>query len=364
MQNRILIVDDAELNRELLKSILEDTYEIEEAANGRQAVEFMMRNWNKIDAMLLDIHMPEMNGFDVMEHMRQNNWLKKIPVLIISGEHSVEIENKCFELGVSDFIHKPFDASLVKFRVKNIVELFQYRNELEAQVEQQTATLKNQYQMLNAQAAKLRESNDKIIEILGTVVEFRNLESGTHIKRVKGFTKILAEQVMKQYPEYGLTETRIYEIMVASALHDVGKITIPDKILLKPGKFTPEEYEYMKSHTTRGCDMLNSIEGIWNDNYRDTCYEICRYHHERYDGKGYPEGLKGDEIPISAQIVSVADVYDALVRDRVYKSAYKKDEAYHMILNGECGVFSPKLMECFRQVRPAFEKFAEETEEE
>ncbi len=358
--NKILIVDDVELNRELLKSILEDTYEIEEAEDGAKAVAMLADHWNRIDAMLLDIHMPEMNGFEVMKSMHLNGWLNKIPVLIISGEHSVEIENKCFEMGVSDFIHKPFDASLVKFRIKNIVELFEYRNELEAKVEKQTATLKTQYQMLNIQAAKLREGNDKIIEILGTVVEFRNLESGEHIKRVKGFTRILAEQLMKQYPEYGLTEKKIHEIMIASSLHDVGKVTIPDRILLKPGRLTNEEFDYMKSHTTRGCDMLNTIEGIWTDEYRKTCYEICRHHHERYDGKGYPDGLKGDDIPISAQIVSVADVYDALVSERVYKNAFEKDEPFHMILNGECGVFSPKLMECFRMVKAEFEKLADE----
>ncbi len=358
MKNRILIVDDVEINRDLLKSILEETYDIEEAENGKQAVKLLADHWNAFDALLLDLQMPEMTGFEVVEYMRQNNWLKKIPVLIISGEHSVEVENRCFEMGVSDFVHKPFDASLVKSRVKNIVELFAYRNKLEEQVEQQTATMKAQYQMLSAQATKLREGNDKIIEILGTVVEFRNLESGEHIQRVKGFTEILANQLMKQYPEYGLTDKKIHEIVVASALHDVGKITIPDKILLKPGKLTPEEFAYMKSHTTRGCDMLNTIEGIWTDEYRQTCYDICRHHHEKYDGRGYPDGLKGEEIPISAQIVSVADVYDALVSERVYKNAYGLDEAYHMIINGECGVFSPKLMECFRQVKGEFENLA------
>ncbi len=358
MQNRILIVDDAELNRDLLRTILEDTYEIVEAENGRQAVEILMRSWNKIDALLLDLHMPEMNGFEVMVHMRQNNWLKKIPVLVITGENAIEVENRCFELGVSDFIPKPFDASIIRYRIKNIVELFTYRNSLETQVEKQTATLKSQYQILNMQAAKLQEGNDKIVEILGTVVEFRNMESGEHVQRVKGFTGILARQMMKQYPEYGLTEKKIHEIMVASSLHDIGKITIPDKILMKPGKLTQEEFEFMKSHTTRGCDMLNTIENIWTDEYRKTCYEICRHHHERYDGKGYPDGLKGDEIPIAAQIVSVADVYDALVSERIYKNAYTMEEAYHMILTGECGVFSPKLMECFRQVRTEFENLA------
>lgn len=362
MHNKILIVEDAELNRELLKSILEDDYEIEEAGDGEEALKLLIDHWNHLDAVLLDIHMPNMNGFQLLDYMSENNWMQKLPVLIISGEQAVEMEKRCFERGVSDFIHKPFDATLVKQRVKNVVELFVYKNKLEEQVKEQTSQLKTQNEILWVQAAKLRKHNDRIVEILGTVVEYRNLESGEHIQRVKSFTECLANRVMLDYPEYGLTEEKIKEIVAASALHDVGKITIPDKILLKPGRFTDDEYEYMKSHTTRGCDMLNSIKDIWTDDYRKTCYEICRYHHERYDGKGYPDRLKGEEIPIAAQIVSVADVYDALVSERVYKNAYSKDAAFHMIIHGECGVFSPKIMECFRLVRKEFEEIADKNE--
>ncbi len=186
------------------------------------------------------------------------------------------------------------------------------------------------------------------------------MESGQHIKRVKGFTKLLAERLMKDYPEYGLDKKKIEVIVAASSLHDIGKIAIPDNILLKPARLTVEEFECIKSHTTKGCDILDCIEGIWEDDYRKVSYEICRHHHERYDGKGYPDGLKGDEIPISAQIVSVADVYDALVCERVYKDAIPKAEAFHMIINGACGLFSPKLMECLRNVREEFEQLADE----
>ncbi len=360
MASKVLIVDDSELNRELLRSILEDRYEIEVAENGKVALKILIARWNQFDALLLDIHMPEMNGFELLKYMKENGWINKLPVLIISGECSVDVENSCFELGASDFVHKPFDATLVKNRIKTVVELFSYKNKLEEKVEKQTATLRSQYQMLQMQTIKLRETNDKIVEILGTIVEYRNLESGKHIQRVKSFTKILADQIMKTYPEYGLTEAKIKDIVTASALHDIGKIAIPDKILLKPARFTDEEFEFMKSHTTRGCDMLQTIEGIWDDKTRIVTYEICRFHHERYDGKGYPDGLKGEEIPLSAQIVAVADVYDALTTERVYKNEYSKDEAYHMIINGECGMFSPKIMECFRQVREAFEAKAEE----
>ena len=225
-------------------------------------------------------------------------------------------------------------------------------------MEEQTETLKKQYQLLKIQAARLQKSNTNIIDILGTVVESRNLESGEHVMRVKGYTEILAKEMMKEYPEYGLTDKKIEVIVSASALHDIGKIAIPDNILLKPGKLTQDEYEYMKSHTTRGCEILNNIKDVWDEEYEKASYEICRHHHERYDGRGYPDKLKGDEIPISAQLVSVADVYDALVNERVYKSAYSKEQAFSMIINGECGIFSPKLLECFRNCREQFEELA------
>lgn len=346
MKEKILVVDDAELNRDLLKLILEEQYSVVTAQDGEAAIQRLEEQYDSIGAILLDLQMPKKDGFDVLKAMREQKWIEKIPVLVISGERSVDIENKCFELGVTDFIHKPFESSLVKSRVQNAVDLFSYKNNLEEKVRIQTA--------------KLRESNEKIIDILGTVVEYRNLESGQHIKRVKGFTKLLAQRLMADYPEYALDRNRVEIIVAASSLHDIGKIAIPDNILLKPGRLTVEEFECIKSHTTRGCDIIDSIEGIWEDDYRKVSYDICRHHHERFDGKGYPDGLKGDDIPISAQIVSVADVYDALVCERVYKDAIPKDEAFHMILNGACGIFSPKLMECLKNVREEFEKLADE----
>ncbi len=359
MRNKVLVVDDVDLNRDILEEILKDEYGVIQAENGKQALEIIEKNLDEIAVILLDLIMPEMDGFQVLEVIRKNKWTDKIPVLIISGENSVETERKCFDYGISDFIKKPFDNKLVKQRVNNVVELFLYKNHLEEKVQMQTETLRKQYKVLQIQAEKLHQSNEKIIDILGTVVEYRNLESGEHINRVKGFTRILAKDLMEEYPEYGLTDESVDMISAASALHDVGKIAIPDHILLKPGRLTAEEFDYMKSHTTRGCDIINSIKGVWDDSYGKLSYEICRHHHEKYDGKGYPDGLKGEEIPISAQIVSIADVYDALVTERVYKSAYPKDEAFHMIVNGECGVFSPKLLECFRHVRKQFEELAD-----
>ncbi|MCM1026064.1 MAG: response regulator [Roseburia sp.] len=358
MRSKVLIVDDMEMNREMLAVILEEDYPIVEADSGKKAIEILEKQQEDIAVILLDLIMPEMDGYEVLEELGRRSWLNKIPVLVISAESKVDAERRCFELGVSDFIHKPFDNAIVRNRVKNTVDLCIYRNELEEKVEQQTETLKKQYALLELQARKLQESNTKIIDILGTVVESRNLESGEHVKRVKGFTKILAEQAMEDYPEYGLTPARIDIIVSASALHDIGKIAIPDNILLKPGKLTDEEFAYMKTHTIRGCDILNNIRDVWEEEYSKASYDICRHHHERYDGRGYPDKLAGEDIPIAAQLVGIADVYDALVSERVYKSAYTPDEAFTMIQEGKCGAFSPKLMECFRHARERFEALA------
>ena len=356
MRSKVLIVDDLEMNREMLAAILEKEYPILEADSGKKAITMIQEHQDEIAVVLLDLVMPEMDGFAVLEVMKNHAWLKTIPVLVITAESKAGVESKCFEMGVSDFIKKPFDNAIVRNRVKNIVDLFAYKNQLEEKVEKQTATLKKQYKLLVMQAEKLKESNTRIIDILGTVVECRNLESGEHVKRVKGFTRILAEQMMADYPEYGLTQEKIDVIVSASSLHDIGKIAIPDSILLKPARLTKDEYEYMKSHTTRGCDVLNNVVDVWDEAYSKASYDICRHHHERYDGKGYPDGLAGDAIPISAQLVGLADAYDALVSERVYKSAYSEDEAFHMIVSGECGVFSPKLLECFRKVKKKFEE--------
>ncbi len=327
--------------------------------NGKQALEYMENRNQEIAVVLLDLIMPEMDGFEVLKVMQEKMWIDKIPVLVISGESSIKVEQDCFDYGVSDFIHKPFDNALVRKRVENVVSLFQYQRELEEKVAEQTETLREQYKLLKVQAERLKQSNDNIIDILGTVVEHRNLESGEHVRRVKGYTKIMAEEIAREYPEYGLTPEKIGIIVSASALHDLGKIAIPDSILLKPGRFTKEEFECMKTHTVKGCEIVSSIEGVWDEEYAKIGYEISRYHHERYDGRGYPDGLKGEEIPISAQLVSVADVYDALVNERVYKDALPKDKAFEMIVNGECGTFSPKLMVCFRKARDRFESLAE-----
>lgn len=235
-------------------------------------------------------------------------------------------------------------------------------NEYKEKLDKQTNTLRQQYRLLQQQALQLKKNQENIINILGTVVEYRNLEARTHITRVKGFTKILGTYMMKLYPEYGLNGDKINAIASASVLHDVGKVMLSDAILLKPGKLTPEEFEYVKSHSIRGYDIVESIADMLEEEYVQLCKEIVRWHHEKYDGSGYPDGLEKDEIPISAQLVSIADCFESLLSESVYKGAIPFEEAYNMILQGECGMFSYKLLECFRKAKNDLEKYAKKVE--
>lgn len=351
MQRKALIVDDVEINRELLANILEDdSFETVQAGNGREALDILKQQGEQLGILLLDLVMPEIGGLEVLRVMNRTGLAGHLPVIVISDEK--ESQKECLELGVADFIPKPFDSDIVRHRVENVFFLYDYRQHLEERVKEQTATLEQQ-------ARRLLENQINLISTLGTVVEFRNLESGEHIERVKGYTRLLAEEMMRSYPEYGLTSELVNIITVASALHDIGKITTPDAILTKPGRLTPEEFAIMKEHSANGADIIRRIKGAWDERYASIGYDICRYHHEKYDGKGYPCGLKGDEIPIAAQLVSVADCYDALVNERCYKKPFSKEKAFEMITGGECGAFSPKLMDCFRKQKKNFERLAD-----
>lgn len=352
MYQTILIVDDVEANREILKLLFCNDYKIIEAEDGYQAIEKIEENANNICAILLDIIMPVLDGFGVLDYMQTVGLMSKIPVILITGDTSNQLKKRGYDLGVSDIIEKPFDLQIVKKRVQNLVELYFHKNNLEQLVEEQTIEIKKKNKKIN-------EMNYRIIDTLGTMVEFRNLESGGHIMRVREFTAVLLKYVQKYYQEYEITDEIADVIIYASSMHDIGKIAIPDCILLKPGKLTDEEFEVMKSHTTKGCEIIARVSAVEDELYLKYCYDIVRSHHEKYDGTGYPDGLIGDQIPISAQIVSIADVYDALISDRVYKAAYSKKEAYEMILNGECGRFNPHLLECFRLARREFEKTAD-----
>lgn len=355
--DKILIVDDVDVNREILADMLVDEYEVVKAGGGAEALKILEKDPESLGVVLLDLVMPGIDGFAVLEHMHEKDWLKRLPVIVISGESTDKSEERSLTLGACDYIRKPFDESIVKRRVRNTVDLYSYKRSIEDKVAEQTNALNVRNQQIIKLAERVKLNNEKIIDALGMVVEYRDVESGEHVQRVKGYTEILAYEAMEEYPEYGLTEKLIKQIASASVLHDLGKIAIPDSILLKRGKLTNDEYEYMKSHTSRGAELIKQIEDAWDDDFGQICYEICRHHHEKYDGRGYPDGLKGEEIPLSAQLVSVADVYDALVSERVYKAAYTPEQAFHMIISGECGMFSPKLLECFRNVKDRFEAF-------
>lgn len=339
-KNTILIADDAELNREMIKFIFDEQYSIIEAQDGEQAINIIMENSDKICLIFLDLLMPKKSGLDVLRFMNDADYIDFIPVIMITGEATDETDEKAYEYGASDIIYKPFAPNVVMRRAKNIMELFEHRIYLERKLEKRTRQLRESRE-------KLERSNEFLINALSSVVEFRSLESGEHIQRVKYFTKLFLKYIMKIYPKYNITKEQAALIVNASALHDIGKIAIPDSILLKPGRLNEEEFAEMKKHTIYGCELLEKFKQEDNEFYQ-YCYDICRYHHERYDGNGYPDQLKGDEIPIWAQIVSVVDVYDALVSKRVYKDPFAVEEAARMIIDGECGIFSPEMLDCFR----------------
>ncbi len=350
----ILIVEDQETNRKLLCRLFRDEYDLLEAADGKEAIEQLEAHRNEISAVLLDLIMPNVDGFGVLEYMIRYDYMGIMPVVMITGDTSTESKEKAFSLGVSDVVEKPYDPFAIRKRIQNLIELWMHKNKLEALVEQQTEKIREQNR-------KIQEMNYHIVDTLGTVVEFRNLESSKHIERVREFTRALVKCVAMCYPEYHLTDDDVDSIGYASAMHDIGKIAIPDDILLKPARLSDDERAVMQSHTLRGAEIIEHVlELDESTDYMRYSLEIARSHHERYDGQGYPDGLVGEQIPLSAQIVSVADVYDALVSERVYKAAYSKEEAYNMILNGECGVFNPKLINCLGIIREEFEHISDE----
>ena len=334
-KHTILIADDSEMNRAILSDMLGEEYIILEAANGNEALQLIQSSGTDISLLLLDIVMPELDGFGVLTEMRRNHWIEEIPVIIISAESGASQVERAYELGVSDFITRPFDALIVHKRVVNTILLY--------------AKQKRLVELVAAQVYEAQVQSNMMIDILSHIVEFRNGETGLHIRHVHVLTELLLEK-LNQKGEFFFTQQEISIISTASALHDVGKIAIPEEILNKPGKLTDEEFSVMKSHTTIGGEMLRNLPIYQDKPLVKTAYEICRWHHERWDGRGYPDGLKGDEIPIPAQIVALADVYDALTSKRVYKGPFPHEEAVRMILNGECGVFSPLLMECFSEL--------------
>lgn len=344
MQNKIILIDPQEQNYPLLKRILNEDYVLAEITDIRKINDFLTHDSETIAAILADYPTLRSQKFTLAKMIRQNSKCDRIPLLAVCSEIPPGLGDELCKYNIAEFICAPFDPSLVKHRIQNCIRLYQYQN-----------TMQKQHKLLKLQSDRLTKSNETIIDALGDIVEYRNVESGEHIHWVKEYTRILATEAMNCFPEFNLTPEKVSVIVTASPLHDIGKIALPDKILMKPGRLTDQEFEYIKSHTISGCEILDNMRGIWSDEYSKVCKEICHSHHERYDGSGYPDGLRGSEIPLSAQIVSIADVYDALTNERVYKDAIPKDHAFRMIINGECGVFSPKLMECLRNVRTEFE---------
>lgn len=334
----ILIVDDSAMNRMLLSDILSDTYNIIEAEDGEQAIAILQQHASEISIVVLDVVMPKVDGFGVLEAMNENRWIQFLPVVSISTESSPEFVERAYSLGVTDFINRPFDELIVIRRVSNTIKLYAKQRKLT--------------NMVANEIFEKERNGSLMITILSHIVEFRNGESGMHVINIGTLTEILLNQISKKDDRYYLPYAERDLIVKASALHDIGKISIPEEVLNKPGKLTDEEFEAMKQHTVIGYQMLSDL-GFQDEPLVKVSREITRWHHERYDGRGYPDGLKGDEIPLSAQIVSLADVYDALTSERVYKPAFSHEKAVQMILNGECGAFNPLLLECLVEAQEA-----------
>ena len=343
-KQKILIADDSEMNRELLTAILEEEYDIIQAKDGVQAVDCLQKHAEEISLLLLDIVMPKMDGFEVLSYMNKEHWIEAIPVVIISSENSPVYIKRGYDLGVTDFIGKPFDAKMVLRRSANAILLG-------AKQRRMTSIVSNQIYE--------REKSSKLmINILSHIVEFRNGESGLHVLHIQTITEmLLCQLVQKENNRYALSKEQIRMITTASALHDIGKISIPDEILNKPGRLTAEEFAVIKGHSMAGANMLSELSLDQKEEpLVKTAYEICRWHHERYDGGGYPDGLKGEEIPVSAQVVALADVYDALTSERCYKDAYSHEKAIEMILAGQCGAFNPLMLECLLDISSSLKK--------
>ena len=343
-KQKILIVDDSEMNRNLLMVILEDEYEIIQAKDGVQAVDYLQKHAEELSLILLDLVMPQMDGFEVLVYMNKEHWIENVPVVIISAEDAPAYIKRGYDLGVTDFIGKPFDANMVRRRVTNAILI--------------SAKQKRMTSIVSNQIYEKEKSSKLMISILSHIVEFRNGESGLHVLHIQVITEmILRHLVQKENNPYYISQEQISLISTASALHDIGKITIPDEILNKPGRLTAEEFNVMKGHSMAGANMLEQLPFEQREEpLVKTAYEICRWHHERYDGGGYQDGLKGEEIPISAQAVSLADVYDALTSKRCYKAAYSHEKAIEMILAGQCGTFNPMLLECLLDISSALKK--------
>ncbi len=345
LRDTLLIMGDENSSRPDLREIFENTYNILEAVNRDQLFSLLEQNQSCIAALILDIPPTPTRETSITYTITSNPDYREIPVIIVMPRNDIENELRAYEYGASDAISKPYTQQVVYRRVQAIVELFMHKSNLEVMVDQQ--------------AEILRHSNEVMVDALSSIIEYRSAESGRHVQRIRHFARVLLEDIAVNYPEYNLTPESIQSIVSATTLHDIGKISIPDYILNKPGQLTAAEFDIMKKHTTNGAQIVAALSGIADQTYLRYAYNIALYHHERWDGSGYPKGLRGEEIPICAQVTSLADVYDALTTDRVYKERYPHTQAVNMILNKECGTFSPKILDAFKNVKDQFASLAE-----
>ena len=352
---KMLIVDDSDINRGILGEIFDDSYEILEAGDGEEAIEVIEKEKDNLSIIFLDLMMPKKNGLEVLAYMSDANLNESIPVIMITGEATADSDMKAYEYGAADIIYKPFVSRVLRRRAANLVEQYESRRHMEAELEKRNRELAESHR-------QVIKTNETLLDALGSVVEFRSLESGEHVQRVKNYTRIILKYVSNCFPEYGLTGHQIELMSKAAALHDLGKIAIPDAILNAPRKLTKEEFDEMKKHTVYGCEILERFKFEETEFY-NYCYDICRWHHERADGRGYPDGLTEKEIPIYCQVVGVADCFDALVSKRVYKDSMSCEEAFDMIVRGECGVFSNNVLKCFEMAKAQLFKVVEEIRE-
>lgn len=337
-KRKILVVDDSELNRSILTDMLKDDYEILEARDGIEAVAAVKQHDSEIALMLLDIVMPKMDGFEVLSVMNKGGWIDHVPVIMISAEASSKYISQAYDMGVTDYIVRPFDFKVVHHKANNTIMLHAKQKMLQS--------------MVTEQIYQREKQSGQMVEILSNIVEFRNGESGLHVLHVRMITEMLLEKLVEKTDKYDLDREKIAMISMASMFHDIGKIAIDEKVLNKPGRLTEEEFEIMKAHAPIGARMLRKAAWREEGELLKMGYDICMWHHERYDGCGYPDGLKGEEIPIWAQVVALADVYEALTHRRVYKPAYLHEKSLLMIIDGECGAFNPLLVECLKDIAP------------
>lgn len=350
-RNILVIVDDVAMNRALLGQMFQKEFEILEAENGEEAIQIINEYYNNIALVLLDIKMPVMDGFEVMSRMKFYGYMKQIPVILITSDEEGNAMEKGYALGATDVVFKPFQAHVVIQRVHNIYELYQHKNHLEDLVEEQTAQLEEQYELL-------KEHHRHLVSVLRDIVEYRNVEYPEHLDYIQGYTRILAENYAMLYPRAKMTKEKIGYIVQAARFHDVGKITMPDAILSRPGRLSKWDLELLKEHTIKGRDIVQVMAELEDDMFSKICCNVCLYHHAKYDGSGYPVDIRKERIPIEAQIVGLADMYETMVHSVALRKKYSKEQVYNMLMNGKCGELSPRMKECLQASKKELEAYS------